>query len=44
LCWVFLNYLPWLSWNLDPPDVCLLSSWDYRSEPSVPGLSVHSEC
>jgi hypothetical protein len=26
LCWVFLNYLPWLSWNLDPPDVCLLSS------------------
>jgi hypothetical protein len=32
------NYLPGLALNLDPPDLCLLSSWDYRHEPPVPGL------
>jgi hypothetical protein len=31
LCWIFLkqgltNYLPRLASNLDPPDLCLLSS------------------
>jgi hypothetical protein len=35
LCCVFskqslMNYLPELAFNLDPPDLCLLSSWDYR--------------
>jgi hypothetical protein len=28
-----VNYLPGLALNRDPPDVCLLSSWDYRHEP-----------
>jgi hypothetical protein len=23
--------------NLDPTDLCFLSSWDYRHEPLVPG-------
>jgi hypothetical protein len=26
------NYLPGLASNYDPPDLCLLSSWDYRRE------------
>jgi hypothetical protein len=30
------NYLPGLALNLDPPDLCLLSSWDYRREPPAP--------
>jgi hypothetical protein len=33
----FSNYFPRLASNRDPPDLCLLSSWDYRSEPPVPG-------
>jgi hypothetical protein len=32
------NYLSRLASNCDPPDLCLLSSWDYRCELSVPGL------
>jgi hypothetical protein len=32
-----VNYLPWLALNCDPPDLCLLSSWDYRCEPPVSG-------
>jgi hypothetical protein len=28
--------LPRLDLNLDPPDLCLLSSWDYRHEPQAP--------
>jgi hypothetical protein len=26
----------WLVWNCDPPDLCLLSGWDYRQEPLFP--------
>jgi hypothetical protein len=33
-----MNYLPGLALNSDPPDLCLLSSWDYRDEPPAPGL------
>jgi hypothetical protein len=29
--------LPGLASNHDPPDLCLLSSQDYRREPLVPG-------
>jgi hypothetical protein len=29
----------WAGLELDPPDLCLLSSWDYRREPQVPGFS-----
>jgi hypothetical protein len=34
-----VNYLPGLALNLDPPDLCLLSSWDYRREPLEPSQS-----
>jgi hypothetical protein len=33
---VLQNYLPGLALNLNPPDLCLLSSWYYRCEPSLP--------
>jgi hypothetical protein len=32
----FANYLPGLTLNQDPPDLCLLGSWDYRYEPPAP--------
>jgi hypothetical protein len=32
-----VNYLPRLALNDDPPDLCLLSSWDYRRELLAPG-------
>jgi hypothetical protein len=31
-------YFPRLALNRDPPDLCLLSSWDYRLEPLCPAL------
>jgi hypothetical protein len=34
LRWSFVNYFPWLAL----PDLCHLSSWDYRSEPPMPGF------
>jgi hypothetical protein len=45
LSWVFLrqglvNYLPRLALNCDPPDLCLLSRYDYRYEPPAPSLYV----
>jgi hypothetical protein len=30
-----MNYLPRLASNLNPPDLCLLSSQDYKSLPPV---------
>jgi hypothetical protein len=35
-----MNYLPGLALNHDPPDLCLLSSWDDRRELLVPGALV----
>jgi hypothetical protein len=32
-----MNYLPGLALNLNSPDLCFLSSWDYRCEPPAPG-------
>jgi hypothetical protein len=32
---------PWAALSRYPPDRCLLSSWDYRREPRVPGLNVY---
>jgi hypothetical protein len=45
LCWVFYreeleNYLPGVALNHDPPDLCFLSSWDYRREPLAPSLQL----
>jgi hypothetical protein len=31
-----MNYLPGLASNLNPLDLCLLSSWDYRGESPAP--------
>jgi hypothetical protein len=31
-----MNYLPRLASNLDPPDLCVLSSQDSRCEPPTP--------
>jgi hypothetical protein len=30
------------AWNHDPPDLTLLSNYDYRHEPPAPGLKKHS--
>jgi hypothetical protein len=30
--------VPSLALNLNPPDLCLLSGWDYRREPPAPTL------
>jgi hypothetical protein len=35
--WGLVNYLPRLASNPNPPDLCLLSSWDYWHEPLAPG-------
>jgi hypothetical protein len=37
-----VNYLPGLASNGDPPDLCLLSSLDYRQESLVPRFSYMS--
>jgi hypothetical protein len=37
-----MNYLPGLFSNLDPPDLSLPSSKDYRCELQVPGSSCGS--
>jgi hypothetical protein len=39
-----MNYLPRLTSNCDPPDLCLLSSQDYRREPLVPSLTEFCFC
>jgi hypothetical protein len=31
-----VDYLPGLALNCNPPDLCLLSSWDYSHEPPAP--------
>jgi hypothetical protein len=42
----FRTILLRLASNFDLPDLCLLSSWDYRHEPLAPGLqcSFHGVC
>jgi hypothetical protein len=37
-----VNYLPRLTSNHDPPDLCLLSDWDYRHEYQCLAPFVHS--
>jgi hypothetical protein len=34
-----MNSLPGVALNCDPPDLCLLSSWDYIGEPLAAGKS-----
>jgi hypothetical protein len=36
-----MSYLPWLASDRNPPDLCFLSSWDYRHEPLVPSSVLH---
>jgi hypothetical protein len=38
LSWHFANFLPGLTWNFHPPNLHLLSRWDYRPEPLCPAL------
>jgi hypothetical protein len=35
-----MKYLLGLAWNHNPPNLSLLSSWDYRREPPLPGLII----
>jgi hypothetical protein len=35
-----MNYLPGLALNHDPPDLRLLSSWDYRRKPPAPAENI----
>jgi hypothetical protein len=35
---------PRLASNLNPPDLCLLSSYDYRREPLIPGHRIYFVC
>jgi hypothetical protein len=37
-----MNCLPGLASNSDPPELCLLSSWDYRRGPQAPNRSMES--
>jgi hypothetical protein len=37
------NYLPRLTSNCNPPDLCLLSSKDYRREPLAPGPEIKAK-
>jgi hypothetical protein len=39
-----MNYLPGLASNHNPPDLCLLSSWDYRREPLAPSFICLHRC
>jgi hypothetical protein len=44
LHWIFSRTVcPGLALNLNPPDLCLLSSWDYRCETPAPDLPTISE-
>jgi hypothetical protein len=36
--WRLLSYFSRLVLNLNPPDLSLPSSWDYRREPPAPGF------
>jgi hypothetical protein len=33
----FVNFLPELASNHDPPNLCFLSRWNYRLEPTMQG-------
>jgi hypothetical protein len=39
-----LELFAWMVWNQDPPDLCLLSSYDCRCEPPVPSLFHFCNC
>jgi hypothetical protein len=36
------NFLPELAFNLNPPNLCLLCSWDYSCEPLCPAFNWRS--
>jgi hypothetical protein len=48
VCWVFsrqglVSHLSRQASNPDPPDLCLLSSWDYRPKPLGSGSTANSK-